>query len=64
VLSAATIASSDHRESGSEKTSWASGIKDPPRAYLTHETPQELAELLLTALNKRLAHISDEHQDE
>jgi prevent-host-death family protein len=40
----------------------ARGAADPRKTYLTHETPPELADMLLSELDKRLAHISDEPQ--
>ncbi|MCA1493463.1 type II toxin-antitoxin system prevent-host-death family antitoxin [Ensifer sp. NBAIM29] len=40
------------------------GAKDPRKVYRTSETPSELADMFLTALDKRLAHLSDEPQND
>ena len=38
--------------------------KDPRKVYRTSETPPELADMLLSELDKRLAHVSDEPRDD
>lgn len=38
------------------------GAGDPRKVYRTSETPAELADMLLSELDKRLAHVSDETQ--
>ncbi|MCO7728992.1 type II toxin-antitoxin system prevent-host-death family antitoxin [Brucella intermedia] len=40
----------------------AKGPEDPRKVYRTSETPPELAEMIMTELDKRLADVSDEPQ--
>ncbi|WEX74640.1 type II toxin-antitoxin system prevent-host-death family antitoxin [Sinorhizobium numidicum] len=37
---------------------------DPRRVYRTSETPQELSDMILSELDKRLARVSDEPQND
>ncbi|AVX06024.1 hypothetical protein MXMO3_03521 (plasmid) [Maritalea myrionectae] len=40
------------------------GEGDPRRVYRTSETPPDLSEMIMSELDKRLAHIPDESQND